>query len=436
MLVVALFAGALSAMWVSVRWGRELQRTSPEIFLGAAPLVGRNFRDGWDWRFGWGLVGAGGLGALTVVAVIRGWFQRARLRVVVVVSSLGAGLFGLLLALTDGTDGVLFGAADDTEYLANLAAAPPAAEFVRTFVDNIDDYTVHVRGHPPGFVLILKFFDSIGLDGAWPVAMISVLSGVALPAGVLVAVWAVAGPHWVRRAAPFLIVAPYAIWMVTSADAFYAALAAWGVALVALGRRAQGTAALGLGLGGGVVLTTLLFMTYGGALFLLLPLAIAVTGWTGRHPGTTPMVFGAVTAALVVTALWDWAGFWWFDGAEAVREEYWQGTAQFRIWNYFIFANLAAALFAIGPASFVGLTQLKDRRLWILVGGGLAALLVADLSQLSKAEVERIWLLFYPWIVLAGATCALSRRRAVWPLAVGVQVVAAVLLQAALVTKW
>ena len=46
LLVLALWAGALGAIWVSVEWGRELQRTAPEVFLGAAPLVGRNFRDG------------------------------------------------------------------------------------------------------------------------------------------------------------------------------------------------------------------------------------------------------------------------------------------------------------------------------------------------------------------------------------------------------
>lgn len=423
-------------MWVSVRWGREMQRTAPEIFLGAAPLVGRNFRDGWDWRFGWGLVGAVGVGVATIVGVHRGWFLHARLRAVVLVSSVGAGLFGLFLALTDGVDGVLFGAADDAEYLANLDIAPPAGEFVRTFVERIDDYSVHVRGHPPGFLLILKFFDAVGLDGAWPAAMISVLSAVALPAGVLVAVRAVAGPTVVRQVAPFLVVAPYAIWMVTSADAFYAALGAWGVALVALGLRSSGGRALAWGTAGGVLLATLLFMTYGGALFMTLPLVIAVTGWMSRRPGTTLTVIGAVAGAATVTGLWAAAGFWWFDGAAAVQDEYWEGTAQFRIWNYFIFANLAAALFAVGPATFVGLTQLKDRRLWILVGGGLAALIAADLSQLSKGEVERIWLIFYPWIVLAGASFAVTRRRALWPLALAVQTISAVLVQAALVSKW
>ncbi len=452
-LVAALYAGVASAFYVAVDWGRNLQRTAPEIFLGAAPLVGRNFRDGWDWRFGWGLVGAGVVALVVIGLVGRGWFALARLRSIAALTGLAAGAFATLLALTDGRDGLMFGVEDDTEYLANLPIAPPAGDFVRNFVVDIDAYTVHVRGHPPGYIVLLKFLDAIGLGGPWPVMAISLASTMLLPVGVLVAVWAVAGHERVRRVAPFLVVAPYAIWMMTSADAFFAALGAWGVAVVALGVRRTGRGAVWLGALGGLLLATLLFMTYGGAIYLVLPLAVVVAGWwfrsrsDGPHrlgAGTTATVVGAVTMALFVTALWFAAGFWWFDGAEATRTEYWDGTAQFRIWNYFIFANLVIALFAVGPATLFGLTKLRDRRLWILAGGALAALMVANLSQLSKGETERIWLLFYPWLAVAGA--ALVRRVEVRRVSVpanvmsagwiAVQAGCAIALQAALVSKW
>ncbi len=45
--------------------------------------------------------------------------------------------------------------------------------------------------------------------------------------------------------------------------------------------------------------------------------------------------------------------------------------------------------------------RLRDPRLWLLVGGGLAAIALADLSGMSKGEVERIWLPFVPWIAVA-----------------------------------
>ena len=406
LLVLALWAGALSALWIGVDWGRELQRTAPEVFLGAAPLVGRNFRDGWDWRFGWGLIGAGSLAAVLLTAVATGWFDRVRLRTVVVAASLGAGAFAVLLALTDGADGVLYGASDDVEYLANVPDAPPVATLVRTFVERINDYTVHVRGHPPGFLAVLKALDGIGLGGAWPAALLSVAATVLLPAGVLVTVWAVAGPDWVRRAAPFLVVAPYALWMVTSADAVFAAIGAWGVALLALGLRQTGVRALGRGARrraatGHVAVHDVRRSD--------LPADSTrrrdrrpVVATVRNHAGG-PRRAGAVGAAIVVTSAWYLAGFWWFDGAAATRAEYWEGTAQFRIWNYFIVANLAVALIAVGAATLAGLTKLRSRTMWVLVGGSLLAIVAADLSQLSKAEVERIWLLFYPWIVIAAA---------------------------------
>lgn len=448
-LVVALYAGVASAFYVAIDWGRNLQRTAPEIFLGAAPLVGRNFRDGWDWRFGLGLIGAGAVAIVLIALAARGWFSTARLRLIVAVTGLAAGAFATLLALTDGRDGLLYGVEDETEYLANLAITPSAGDFVRNFVVDINNYSVHVRGHPPGFVVLLKMVDAVGLGGPWPVMLLSLVSTVLLPIGVLVAVWAVAGPSWVRRSAPFLVVAPYALWMMTSADAFYSALGAWGVAFVALGVRRDGRGAIWLGALGGLVLVTLLFMTYGGALYLVVPLVIVVAGWVLRSTGsfgsgTTATVVGAVVTASLVTMLWFAAGFWWFDGAAATRDEYWEGTAQFRIWNYFIFGNLVVALFAIGPASFVGLTKLRDRRMWTLVGGALLALMIANLSQLSKAETERIWLLFYPWLAIAagalvrpferkGIRLSASTVLAGW---VGVQAACAILLQASLVSKW
>ena len=78
--------------------------------------------------------------------------------------------------------------------------------------------------------------------------------------------------------------------------------------------------------------------------------------------------------------------------------------------------------------------RLRDRRVWLLVAGALLALTAAHLSQYSKAEVERIWLLFFPWIAVAGGVLvAATARSAIW---VGAQAATAIALQAALVSKW
>jgi hypothetical protein len=60
------------------------------------------------------------------------------------------------------------------------------------------------------------------------------------------------------------------------------------------------------------------------------------------------------------------------------------------------------------------------------------ALAVADLSGLSKAEVERIWLPFLPWVLLA--TAALPRAGARRWLAA--QATLAVVLQLTMAWPW
>ena len=61
-----------------------------------------------------------------------------------------------------------------------------------------------------------------------------------------------------------------------------------------------------------------------------------------------------------------------------------------------------------------------------------AAIVLADLSRMSKAEVERIWLPFVPWLMLSTALLPERWRR----LGLAVQVVSALLVQQLLYTSW
>ena len=434
------WVAALTVIGYSVVRGRELQRSEPRIQLGAAPLVGRDRADGWDWRFGWSLVAAAAILGVVVATAHRGWWSSVRGRTLYALSGLGAMSFAVALALTDGADGIRFGVADRHEYLANLPRMPAAGEFVRTFVDRFDSYSVHVRGHPPGFPLVLQALDAAGLGGVWPVAALQIAAvGVATTA-VLAAAARIAGDEWMRRAAPFLVVSPYLIWMVSSADAVYTAVGAVGTAAVTMGVGRLPRAAAAWGLAGGLVLGALLFGTYLGGVFAVLPATIVVYGAVRRMPGAAVTALAAVAGAALVVVAFRLAGFWWLDGVRRTNEAYWAGSAHFRPMGYFLVANLAAALIAVGPATFAGLTRLRPGRLWILVGGALGAIAISDLSQYTRAEVERIWLPVYPWVTLAAAGLATEvvraavRRPATWWL--GAQGGAAILLQAALVTKW
>jgi methylthioxylose transferase len=417
---------AAAVVAVSVVWGHRVQ-ADERVKLGAAPLVGA-----WKARLSWRL-----LFPLIVAAVIM-WFgprlvDRLRWRTMTVLTGMGAAGFTLLLAAADGWSNVLDPVVHPTEYWANLATLPTSGSMLRDYgtIDFLLNYSVHAKGHPPGFLLLLQGLDGIELGRPWVAGALSYLGAAALPVAVLVTVRAMTDHTVARRVAPFLVLAPYAVWMGTSADALYTATTAWGVACAVLAiHSTRIVGRVGLGATAGLLLSIGLFFTYGTAIFMLLPLALVLR--RSRRSGRDVLVVAgsAALVAALVTGVFAVSGFWWFDGATTTKTFYWWGTAQFRPWRYFLIGNIGAALIAIGPAVVAGFGALRDRALWWVVGGAMMCILVADVSQYSKAEVERIWLLFFPWLVPAVASLKHPRR---W---LAVQAVLTVGLQATLVSKW
>ena len=115
-------------------------------------------------------------------------------------------------------------------------------EAVRTFAGRILDYQpdswiTHVSGHPPGALLTFVWLDRIGLGGGAWAALLCLLVGSSAAAAIVVAVRALADENTARLAAPFVAVAPTAIWIAVSADGYFAGVAAWGIALLALAVR-------------------------------------------------------------------------------------------------------------------------------------------------------------------------------------------------------
>ncbi len=441
---VLIFATAVSLIGWSVVWGRRLQRRSPDIKLGAAPLVGRDPLDGWDWRAHWQLL-IPIVVACAVIAIAPVVIDRWRLRWVTVATGFAATAFALGLASLDGSDGLFHGATDTTEYYANLAKTPAWRTFLDTFVERLGSYSVHVRGHPPGFTLALKAIAGVGVHGAWPVVALSVIGVATTPIFVLVTVHRLAGGVWLRRSAPFLVLVPYAIWQITSADAFITSVAAACVATLAIALTSpRRIVAVGASFAAGLFLGAALFLTYGVVTFLVLPVAVSVSRWR-RWRRLLLVVLTSCTAAAAVALTFRGLGFWWFDGLAALKKQYWNGTAKFRPWTYFTLSNAAVLLIAVGPAALAGIIRLRQRAIWLLVGSVLVAAAASTASQYSKGEVERIWLLFFPWIMLAAAPLAAASltdprdsthaalRLRCW---LAIQATIAILLQASLITKW
>jgi len=68
----------------------------------------------------------------------------------------------------------------------------------------------------------------------------------------------------------------------------------------------------------------------------------------------------------------------------------------------------------------------------LLASAAVASVVTATLSQMSRAEVERIWLPFVPWLMVSTALLPGRWRRP----ALGVQVGLAVLMEQMLYTSW
>lgn len=403
--------------------GSRLQRRHPEVKLGAGPFVGE-----WHWR-----AGARMLPAITVAAfavlVLPAAARRLRLWIAVPVTMATATAFALLLAASDGWSAVTAPVADPSEYWVGVKRSRPAGLYVRTFIERQRFYTVHVRGHPPGFMLVLKAMRHFDFGSPRAAAVISYV-GIAMTVGAVAFVVArTAGAETLRRSLPFLALAPYAVWQGTSADAFYCGVAAFGIALLALSMTMpRPIPAAASAVAGGIVLALGCFLTYG--MPTVFPI-VAALAWRSR---SWRWIAPAAAGAAVVAGGFALAGFWWVDGLNSTRYWYRVGTAQFRPFWYFFFANIAVLAIAVGPAALAGIAHLRRFGAAMVVVGALLAAFAADLSGLSKAETERIWLLYMPWIgVAAGALATSPTRARLW---LASQAATAIILQAWLVSKW
>lgn len=412
----------------SVAAGLALRADGVRLYLAGPLLAGA-----WEPRLPIGVlapvvVGGVLLGFATRVSVQMSW---ARL---LPVTGLAAAAWAVALAVVDGAGGLTRGLSSVHDYLNDVPRVGSFAELLSGYVahvpaDSATPWTTHVGGHPPGTLFTFAFLDSVGLGGAGWAAALCIGAGASAVPAVLIALRSIAGEGTARAAAPFLILVPTAIWLATSADALFLGISAWGIAALALAARSGNRR---LAVVGGLLMGLTLFFSYG--LVLLAPLVLAVV-LVHRNWQVLAVAAGAV---LVVVAAFAVAGFWWVSGLLATMERVEAGpSAQSRPAMFFLVANLAAVAVAIGPAGVAGIGQAVTRAgrrtaVAILPLAALAGVLIADLSLLSKGEVERIYLPFFGWLLTATALLD-ERHRARW---LAVQVVAAIAVQVLIRTEW
>jgi hypothetical protein len=349
------------------------------------------------------------------------------------------------LALVDGWHrGIAGRLTTRNEYLRVIGRFHDIPATLRDFTHHIVSGTpgpwpAHIAGHPPAATLTFVLLDRIGLRGGGWAGMWCITVGATGCVAVLVALRALAGEALARRAAPFLVLAPVAVWQGVSADGYFAAVAAWSLALLALAltRRSHGCAAAS-----GLLFGLTWYLSYGLTLFVLIGAAVVVLARCGLRQ--RPALLLSLPAGLAVfPVVFTLAGFDWWHAYHLLVTRYYQGVGGTRPYGYWVWANLACTAVITGPATAAGLRRtttalrpgsgagrLPETPLAVLVTAALLALLIADLSGMSKAETERIWLPFALWLLPA---CALLPRPRPW---LAAQAVLALLLNHLLLTGW
>jgi hypothetical protein len=361
-------ACAAALVWAGHLLGARLEDLDPRVHVGAPPLVGS-----FDAQLSARLAPAVAVAA-TAVVLAPSLAARLAWNRLLTGTALAAAAWAVALGWAAGS----LTAPLRSRY--ELLTAVPAvhAGFLKGFVAALPTYATHVRGHPPGGVLLLAGMDRLGLGGAgWAAALCLVAAAAAAPL-VMIATRATAGEGTARAAAPFLAFAPAAVWAATSFDALYLGAGAAAVALAATRR----PFAAGVAFGG------CLMLSYG-----LAPLALLLAVLARRDS------LRVAAGAALVLAGFAALGFWWVDGLRATHDQAFAGVLRLRPYLPFLVINLAALALAVGPAVAAGLRRSRHQ----LVLAALAAVLVTDLLGVTRGETERVWLPFTPWLLVAAA---------------------------------
>jgi len=436
---------ALALIAVSALVGLGLKRSGLPIVLPSPPLLAH-----WAPHLGWG----------TPLAIAGALVGRQLQRAVAVLSWRRLLLAGWLLNLAwmcslTLVDGLREGWTDvlqnPNEYLDDLPRIGDPATFLSTFthyiafgegVDGTAVWTTHVAGHPPLATLAFWVLDRIGLGGGFWAGALCILVSSTVSVALPVTLRELGVEPAARRIVPFVALFPGAVWMAVSADGLFAGVAVSGLALVCLG---AGRGRLLASLAGGLLLGTAVFLSYGLVLFgvvCLVPVVLSIRRRGVRHASIPWLV--AIAGAVAVAAAHAALGFNWLTGLTQLRIRYYQGIASQRPFSYFVYADIAAWLISCSPLLAVGLARAvgtltgrrgpwsPDRTVAALALSGFLAALLADLSGLSKAETERIWLTF--GVVACSGLALLRGRAASWALAAGA--VSALLVNHLFDTGW
>jgi methylthioxylose transferase len=426
-----------AALAGTAAWGAALQHGGTDLTLFAAPF----FAD-------WGPRRSRGLVLPVVLALLIARYGPVAARVVpwrrlLVVAWVTTVAWGVALSASTGWAGLTRSVRSRYDYAASLPVVRRVGlgPYVATYVSRLHDAPTHVKSHPPGMVVLLRGLELLGLRGSGWAAAVLIAVTATVPVGVAVTLHRMGVAGAARAVLPFLVCGPWTLLVATVADGVFAAAVVWGIALLAAAASARDRrTAAALALASGAGLACSLYLSYG-----LVPLVAALTGAVLLSTRRYQLIPSLLAGATAVVAVWTLAGFRWLEGFSAARAFYRLGP-----YSFFVVANLVVVAVMLGPAVIAAWAQRPRRSsdavprssealdpfvmpLRWLAGASLLAMAVADLSGLSKGEVERIWLPFVPFATLVVVRLASSRRVSSW---LAAQAAVAIALQTLLVWPW
>ncbi|HEV2815350.1 MAG TPA: hypothetical protein VGW10_18990 [Solirubrobacteraceae bacterium] len=283
------------------------------------------------------------------------------------------------------------------EYLPALRALDHGATwFLDRFAELVPALPVHAAGHPPGLVLT---FHWLGIDSPEPAAALVVALGVlAVPLTYALA-RRLLDEQRARTAGLLSAFAPATtLYGVTSADAAYAGIGAAAAVLLLAAPRVAGPAALALAS----------FFSYA---------LLAIGAWAAlvqaQREGPRRAIALAAACALALVAfyaaLYALTGFELPETLRATEEVYGNSVARLRPYEFWLFGSPAAFLAFLGlPLAWYAARAAGARHPAALA---LAAVIVISaVGGFTKAETERIWLMYVPLACVAAAAALPERH--------------------------
>ena len=323
-----------------------------------------------------------------------------------------AGTLALRLALAAGRGGTgewdkVFDEARSFEAPNEYLPALPTVDlgpgyFLDRFAELVPSMPVHVAGHPPGLPLVMHF---LGLDTPARLAAFCIVVGaIAAPLTYGLA-RELLEERGARLAGLLMAISPQALMFgVTTADAVYATLgllAAWPLA------RKKGVRPFLARVLGAVMLAVATLFAWS---LLAIGAWAAILAWR-RHGLRSAIELSAICGVVLLALHGAFAALTGFDPIGTVRateEVYRLGIASIRPYWYWLFGSPVGFLLVLGiPITWLALRELArgtDEAVAIF-----AVLAIAAVMGFTKAETERIWLFFAPFVCLAAAR-GLARR--------------------------